>query len=103
MACPTCGGMFANNTKFLDHIRRQTSLDRKRSEKGHGCRLGVGVRGTFPGEGTPEGICKLATSTLRAQSPTTVSADRDSLDVVMPCLLCATALISVNPGSSPMR
>lgn len=32
MACPTCGGMFANNTKFLDHIRRQTSLDRKPSE-----------------------------------------------------------------------
>ncbi|GAB1294114.1 Histone H4 transcription factor [Apodemus speciosus] len=27
VACPTCGGMFANNTKFLDHIRRQTSLD----------------------------------------------------------------------------
>ena len=34
MACPTCGGMFANNTKFLDHIRRQTSLDRKLSEEG---------------------------------------------------------------------
>ena len=29
MACPTCGGMFANNTKFFDHIRRQTALDRK--------------------------------------------------------------------------
>lgn len=29
VACPTCGGMFANNTKFLDHIRRQTALDRK--------------------------------------------------------------------------
>lgn len=28
VACPTCGGMFANNTKFLDHIRRQTALDR---------------------------------------------------------------------------
>lgn len=26
--------MFANNTKFLDHIRRQTSLDRKLSEEG---------------------------------------------------------------------
>lgn len=39
MACPTCGGMFANNTKFLDHIRRQTALDRKQSEKkGSGCR-----------------------------------------------------------------
>lgn len=33
VACPTCGGMFANNTKFLDHIRRQTSLDRKRLER----------------------------------------------------------------------
>lgn len=40
VACPTCGGMFANNTKFFDHIRRQTSLDRKHSEKkGGGCRL----------------------------------------------------------------
>lgn len=40
MACPTCGGMFANNTKFLDHIRRQTSLDRKQSEKkGYGYKL----------------------------------------------------------------
>lgn len=29
MACPTCGGMFANNTKFFDHIRRQTALDRE--------------------------------------------------------------------------
>ena len=33
VACPTCGGMFANNTKFLDHIRRQTSLDRKKLEQ----------------------------------------------------------------------
>lgn len=40
VACPTCGGMFANNTKFLDHIRRQSSLDRKQSKKkGHRCRL----------------------------------------------------------------
>ena len=39
VACPTCGGMFANNTKFLDHIRRQASLDRKRLKKGHRCRL----------------------------------------------------------------
>lgn len=40
VACPTCGGMFANNTKFLDHIRRQTSLDRKQSEKkGYGYKL----------------------------------------------------------------
>lgn len=29
VACPTCGGMFANNTKFFDHIRRQTTLDRE--------------------------------------------------------------------------
>ncbi|KAI5615530.1 histone H4 transcription factor, partial [Silurus asotus] len=27
VACPTCGGMFANNTKFFDHIRRQTSIE----------------------------------------------------------------------------
>lgn len=27
VACPSCGGMFANNTKFFDHIRRQTSLE----------------------------------------------------------------------------
>lgn len=32
VACPTCGGMFANNTKFLDHIRRQTSLDHEETE-----------------------------------------------------------------------
>lgn len=25
MSCPTCGGMFANRTKFFDHIRRQTA------------------------------------------------------------------------------
>lgn len=38
MACPTCGGMFANNTKFFDHIRRQTALDRKPCERGRaGC------------------------------------------------------------------
>lgn len=55
MACPTCGGMFANNTKFLDHIRRQTSLDRKQSERkgvwGQALLLGVGVQGMFPGKG----------------------------------------------------
>ncbi|XP_077161938.1 histone H4 transcription factor isoform X3 [Paroedura picta] len=27
VACPTCGGMFSNNTKFFDHIRRQTALE----------------------------------------------------------------------------
>lgn len=40
VACPTCGGMFANNTKFLDHIRRQTSLDRKSEGRGAGCSFG---------------------------------------------------------------
>lgn len=35
VACPTCGGMFANNTKFLDHIRRQSSLDRQRFQCSH--------------------------------------------------------------------
>ncbi|KAM9219905.1 histone H4 transcription factor isoform 3-T3 [Dugong dugon] len=35
VACPTCGGMFANNTKFLDHIRRQTSLDQQRFQCSH--------------------------------------------------------------------
>lgn len=36
VACPTCGGMFANNTKFLDHIRRQTSLDHEETEAQRG-------------------------------------------------------------------
>ncbi|XP_062372469.1 histone H4 transcription factor-like [Sardina pilchardus] len=27
VACPFCGGMFANNTKFFDHIQRQTTTD----------------------------------------------------------------------------
>ncbi|XP_045139500.1 histone H4 transcription factor [Echinops telfairi] len=35
VACPTCGGMFANNTKFLDHIRRQTSLEQQRFQCSH--------------------------------------------------------------------
>ncbi|XP_032328367.1 histone H4 transcription factor isoform X1 [Camelus ferus] len=35
VACPTCGGMFANNTKFLDHIRRQTSLDQQHFQCSH--------------------------------------------------------------------
>lgn len=43
--------------------------------------LGVVARGTFPGEGTPEGICSLAISILRGQSRAQ-SADGDSLDVV---------------------
>lgn len=48
MACPTCGGMFANNTKFFDHIRRQTALDRKPwGQGGAGGVLGwdIGVAG----------------------------------------------------------
>lgn len=43
MACPTCGGMFANNTKFFDHIRRQTALERK-----PGGREGLGRAGLGP-------------------------------------------------------
>ncbi|XP_042738505.1 histone H4 transcription factor [Lagopus leucura] len=35
VACPTCGGMFANNTKFFDHIRRQTALDQQRFQCSH--------------------------------------------------------------------
>ncbi|XP_040980915.1 histone H4 transcription factor-like isoform X3 [Aquila chrysaetos chrysaetos] len=27
VACPTCGGMFSNNTKFFDHAKRQISED----------------------------------------------------------------------------
>ncbi|XP_012688245.1 histone H4 transcription factor-like isoform X2 [Clupea harengus] len=27
VACPFCGGMFANNTKFFDHIQRQTTTE----------------------------------------------------------------------------
>uniref|UniRef100_H9G6A9 Histone H4 transcription factor n=1 Tax=Anolis carolinensis TaxID=28377 RepID=H9G6A9_ANOCA len=33
VACPTCGGMFSNNTKFFDHLRRQTALEREYWEK----------------------------------------------------------------------
>ncbi|KAI5089302.1 histone H4 transcription factor [Silurus meridionalis] len=36
VACPTCGGMFANNTKFFDHIRRQTSIEGIVSRQGTG-------------------------------------------------------------------
>ncbi|XP_028664353.1 histone H4 transcription factor [Erpetoichthys calabaricus] len=35
VACPTCGGMFANNTKFFDHIRRQTSIEGQRFQCSH--------------------------------------------------------------------
>ncbi|KAM6998724.1 histone H4 transcription factor [Passerculus sandwichensis] len=35
VACPTCGGMFANNTKFFDHIRRQTALEQQRFQCSH--------------------------------------------------------------------
>lgn len=33
VACPTCGGMFANNTKFFDHIRRQTTIEGERESE----------------------------------------------------------------------
>ena len=65
--------------------------------------LGVVAGGTFSGEGAPEGICSLAISVLRAQSPGTVSADGHPFEVVTPCLRCATALVSVNPRSGPVR
>eukprot|EP00075_Anas_platyrhynchos_P005769 XP_012960916.2 histone H4 transcription factor-like isoform X8 [Anas platyrhynchos] len=29
VACPTCGGMFSNNTKFFDHVKRQVSEDKQ--------------------------------------------------------------------------
>ncbi|XP_019384520.1 PREDICTED: histone H4 transcription factor-like isoform X1 [Crocodylus porosus] len=29
VACPSCGGMFSNNTKFFDHIKRQVSKDKQ--------------------------------------------------------------------------
>ncbi|XP_048459291.1 histone H4 transcription factor-like [Rhincodon typus] len=29
VSCPNCGGMFSNNTKFYDHVRRQTSNEQK--------------------------------------------------------------------------
>ncbi|XP_048840540.1 histone H4 transcription factor [Brienomyrus brachyistius] len=35
VACPTCGGMFANNTKFFDHIRRQTAIEGQRFQCSH--------------------------------------------------------------------
>ncbi|XP_062844639.1 histone H4 transcription factor [Trichomycterus rosablanca] len=35
VACPSCGGMFANNTKFFDHIRRQTSIEGQRFQCSH--------------------------------------------------------------------
>lgn len=27
VACPSCGGMYANNTKFFDHIKRQSATE----------------------------------------------------------------------------
>ncbi|XP_029614439.1 histone H4 transcription factor-like isoform X3 [Salmo trutta] len=35
VACPICGGMFANNTKFFDHIRRQTTIKGQRFQCSH--------------------------------------------------------------------
>ncbi|XP_076130568.1 histone H4 transcription factor [Alosa pseudoharengus] len=35
VSCPTCGGMFANNTKFFDHIRRQTTIEGQRFQCSH--------------------------------------------------------------------
>lgn len=35
VACPTCGGMFASNTKFFDHIRRQTATEYQRFQCSH--------------------------------------------------------------------
>ncbi|MGH0182223.1 UNVERIFIED_CONTAM: hypothetical protein FKN15_008919 [Acipenser sinensis] len=35
VACHTCGGMFANNTKFFDHIRRQTTIEGQRFQCSH--------------------------------------------------------------------
>ncbi|XP_018610651.2 histone H4 transcription factor [Scleropages formosus] len=35
VACPICGGMFANNTKFFDHIRRQTAIEGQRFQCSH--------------------------------------------------------------------
>ncbi|KAG8434575.1 hypothetical protein GDO86_012809 [Hymenochirus boettgeri] len=35
ISCPNCGGMFANNTKFYDHLRRQTSLEEHRFQCSH--------------------------------------------------------------------
>lgn len=29
MACPGCGGMYASNTKFFDHIIRQSAMEGK--------------------------------------------------------------------------
>ncbi|GCC23153.1 histone H4 transcription factor isoform X1 [Chiloscyllium punctatum] len=35
VACPTCGGMFASNTKFFDHIRRQMAMEYQRFQCSH--------------------------------------------------------------------
>ena len=55
--------------------------------------LGVVAGGTFPGEGTPESICSLAISILRAQSPAQ-SADGDLLDVHSMLTVCHGSYLS---------
>ncbi|KAM9788849.1 histone H4 transcription factor [Neosynchiropus ocellatus] len=35
VACPGCGGMYANNTKFFDHIIRQSSMGGQRFQCSH--------------------------------------------------------------------
>lgn len=35
VGCPNCGGMYANNTKFFDHIRRQSAMEGQRFQCSH--------------------------------------------------------------------
>nr|XP_040036082.1 histone H4 transcription factor [Gasterosteus aculeatus aculeatus]XP_040036083.1 histone H4 transcription factor [Gasterosteus aculeatus aculeatus]XP_040036084.1 histone H4 transcription factor [Gasterosteus aculeatus aculeatus] len=35
VACPGCGGMYANNTKFFDHIIRQSAMEGQRFQCSH--------------------------------------------------------------------
>ncbi|XP_061607771.1 histone H4 transcription factor [Phyllopteryx taeniolatus] len=35
VACPVCGGMYANNTKFFDHIIRQSAMEGQRFQCSH--------------------------------------------------------------------
>ncbi|KAG7252108.1 hypothetical protein CRUP_024043, partial [Coryphaenoides rupestris] len=35
VACPGCGAMYANNTKFFDHIKRQSALEGQRFQCSH--------------------------------------------------------------------
>lgn len=35
VACPNCGALFANRTKFLDHIKRQTPMDEQNYQCSH--------------------------------------------------------------------